>query len=61
MNFQEALLSEIRLLLLPIAAASENGLSGQLLTEVTGWKLGPGSAPALGTFINAYNSLDDLI
>jgi hypothetical protein len=61
MNFQEALLNEIRLLLLPIATAFENGLSSQLLTEVTGWKLGPGSAPALGTFIKAYNSIDDLI
>jgi hypothetical protein len=61
MNFQEALFNEIQLLLLPIAAAGEGGSSGQLLSEVTGWQLGPDSAPSLGTFIDAYNNLNNLI
>jgi hypothetical protein len=61
MNFQEALLNEIQLLLLPVAAATEGDASGQLLSEVTGWQLGASSAPALNTFINAYNSLSNFI
>lgn len=63
MNFQEILLNEIRLLLLPLAVAGESGVSGELLSEVTGWNLeaGPTTDNILVVIKDAYRHLDDLI
>lgn len=63
MNFQEILINEIRLLLLPLAVAGESGVSGQLLSEVTGWKItaGPTTDNILVAIKDAYRHLDDLI
>jgi hypothetical protein len=63
MNFQEILLNEIKLLLLPLIVAGESGSTGQLLSEVTGWKLraGPITDNLLVAVKDAYRLLDDLI
>ena len=64
-NLQEIFLREIRLLLLPLAVATESDFRGELLFDVTGWNLEAGSDPvsndSLVEFINAYKRLDDLI
>ena len=64
-NLQETLLREFRLLLLPLAAATEPDIRGRLLFEVTGWDLEAGSDPAivdrLVPLIDAYERLDSLI
>src|SRR6185369_6975881 len=60
-NFQETFLSELRLLLLPLAVASEDGVLGELLFDVTGWELKDGSGGQLVAFVNAYKQLDTLI
>ena len=64
-NLQEIFLREIRRLLLPLAVATENDFRGQLLFDLTGWNLEAGSDPAIDQrlveFIDAYESLDDLI
>lgn len=63
MNFQEILLNEIRLLLLPLAVAGESGVSGELLAEVTGWEItaGPSTDNILVAIKDAYGRLNDLI
>jgi hypothetical protein len=60
-NLQETFLSELRLLLLPLAVANEEGVLGRLLFDVTGWQLKTGSDNKLAEFINAYQQLDALI
>jgi hypothetical protein len=63
MNFQELLLNEIKLLLLPLATVGESGVSGELLSKVTGWELeaGPITDDLLVAVRDAYELLDDLI
>jgi hypothetical protein len=63
MNFQEILLNEIKLLLLPLAVVGESGVSGQLLSEVIGWKItaGPTTDNLLVAIKDAYQQLDHLI
>jgi hypothetical protein len=60
-NFQETFLDELRLLLLPLAVANDQGVLGELLFDVTGWQLKDGSANKLAEVISAYRQLDALI
>jgi Family of unknown function (DUF6603) len=64
-NFQEILLNEIRLLLLPLAALTEADIGSQLLSEAAAWELAAGSNPAsdhrFTALTDAYKRLDDLI
>jgi hypothetical protein len=64
-NLQEIFLREISLLLLPLAAATDSDVRGQLLLDMTGWDLAAGSDTAihdrLVELIDAYERLDDLI
>jgi len=60
-NLQETLLSELRLLLIPLAVANEDGALGRLLLDVTGRELKSGSDNKLAEFINTYEQLDALI
>ncbi|HEY0764292.1 MAG TPA: DUF6603 domain-containing protein, partial [Pyrinomonadaceae bacterium] len=60
-NFQQTLLMELKLLLLPFAVANESDVTGRLLFNVTGWELAAGTENSLGAFRQVYAQLDDLI
>src|SRR5262249_10286607 len=60
-NLQQTLLMELKFLLLPLAVSPDSGLNGQLLRDVTGWKLKEGSENKLAQFVTAYKGLEDII
>lgn len=64
-TFQQFLLREIRLLLVPFAGTIEGGVTAQLLADATGWSLADGTDPANDVRVlqlaNAYQALDALV
>jgi hypothetical protein len=61
-TFHEFLLREVRLLLLPLAVATDSGAPGELLAEIAGWSVPTGPTDdRLVQFADAYAALDALI
>lgn len=64
-TFQQFLLREVRLLLVPFTGTLEGGETAGLLSDVTGWRLQDGTDPANDVRVlqlsNAHQALDALI
>ncbi|MBE1497875.1 hypothetical protein H4696_004975 [Amycolatopsis lexingtonensis] len=64
-TFQQILLREVRLLLVPFAGTIEGGTTAKLLSDTTGWDLLSGTDPANDVRVlelsNAYQALDALV